>query len=123
LADALAEHWEPAVREAGVEPYEIWRAFGLESPVAPVARARGRSTELYLESCDSIDKLRHAEWDAMMRDRGCLGAAGMTLFESLFGPEAPLESPLGLPVLRRAGREGRAGARDLLQRGPLEGRT
>jgi 7-keto-8-aminopelargonate synthetase-like enzyme len=92
LADALAEHWEPAVREAGVEPYEIWRAFGLEAPVAPVTRARARSTELYLESCDSIDKLRHAEWDAMMRDRGCLGAAGMTLFESLFGPEAPLES-------------------------------
>jgi len=92
LADALGEHWEPAVREAGVEPYEIWRAFGLEPPVAPVTRARARSTELYLESCDSIDKLRHAEWDSLMRDRGCLGAAGMSLFESLFGPGAAPEN-------------------------------
>ena len=92
LADALAEHWEPAVREAGVEPYEIWRAFGLEAPMAPVVRARGRSTELYLESCDSIDKLRHAEWDSLMRDRGCLGSAGMALFETIFGPEAEPEN-------------------------------
>lgn len=92
LADALAEHWEPAVREAGVEPYEIWRAFGLEAPVAPVARARSRSTELYLESADSIDKLLRGEWDARMRDRGCLGTEGMALFEKLFGPDAPPES-------------------------------
>ncbi|MEZ4330742.1 MAG: bifunctional aminotransferase class I/II-fold pyridoxal phosphate-dependent enzyme/GNAT family N-acetyltransferase [Myxococcota bacterium] len=92
LADALAEHWEPAVREAGVEPYEIWRAFDLEPPVAPVTRARARSTELYLESADSIDKLRHAEWDALMRDRGCLTASAMTLFERLFGPDAEPEN-------------------------------
>lgn len=92
LADALAEHWEPAVREAGVEPYEIWRAFDLEPPVAPVSRARSRSTELYLESADSIDKLNHAEWDSMMRDRGCVDSAGMTLFETIFGPEAEPEN-------------------------------
>jgi len=95
LADALAEHWEPAVREAGVEPFEIWRAFGLEAPAAssaPTARSRARSTELYLESCDSIDKLQHAEWDSLMRDRGCLSSAGMTLFESLFGADAGPEN-------------------------------
>ncbi len=93
LADALAEHWEPAVREAGVEPYEIWRAFGLEAPIAPVVRsARARSTELYLESCDSIDKLLRGEWDSLMRDRGCLGSEGMALFEAIFGPEAPSEN-------------------------------
>ncbi|MEZ4279256.1 MAG: aminotransferase class I/II-fold pyridoxal phosphate-dependent enzyme [Myxococcota bacterium] len=92
LADALAEHWEPAVREAGATPHEIWRAFGLEAPEAPVARARARSTELYLESADSIDKLLRGEWDALMRDRGCVGVDGMALFEKLFGPEAPPEN-------------------------------
>ena len=92
LADALAEHWEAAVLEAGVDPYEIWRSFGLEAPVAPLARSRGRSTELYLESSDSIDKVLRAEWDALMRDRGCLGSAGMALFEKVFGPEAAPEN-------------------------------
>lgn len=95
LADALAEHWEPAVREAGVEPSEIWRAFDLEPPVAPAApvgRSRARSAEVYIESADSIDKLRHAEWDALMRDRGCLASSAMSLFERLFGPEAEPEN-------------------------------
>lgn len=92
LADALGEHWEPAVREAGVDPYEIWRAFDLEPPVAPLARSRSRSTELYLESADSIDKLEHGEWDSLMRDRGCLGVSGMALFERLFGPTAEPEN-------------------------------
>lgn len=92
LADALGEHWAGAVREAGVDPYEIWRAFGLEAPVAPLARGRGRSTELYLESADSIDKVLQGEWDALMRDRGCLSAASMALFEEIFGPDAAPEN-------------------------------
>lgn len=92
LADALAEHWPQAVAEAGVEPHEIWRAFGLEAPEAPAGRPRVRSNELYLEGSDSIDKLPHAEWDSLMKDRGCLGSSGMQLFEKVFGPDAEPEN-------------------------------
>jgi 7-keto-8-aminopelargonate synthetase-like enzyme len=92
LADALAENWEPALRQAGVEPLEVWRAFGLEPPVAPAKRMPSAPIELQLESKSSIGQLDRAEWDGMMRDRGCLGAEGMTLFENVFGPDAEPEN-------------------------------
>lgn len=92
LADALAEHWEPAIREAGVEPHEVWRAFKLEPPIAPSRRVPARASDLHLQVETSIHALDRIEWDAMMRDRGCLGADGMALFETVFGQDVEFEN-------------------------------
>lgn len=93
LVRAAARHWEPAIRDAGSTPEEVWQAFGLEPPVARIERkARAAETSLYLETSDSIDKLDSLEWDRLVGHRGCIGSSALSLFERVFGAEAEPEN-------------------------------
>lgn len=92
LVSAVAKHWEPAIRDAGSTPEEVWQAFGLEPPVARIERRASRKEGLYLEASDSIDKLDRVEWDRLLGHRGCLGSSAVSLFERVFGIEAEPEN-------------------------------
>ncbi|HPG28672.1 MAG TPA: aminotransferase class I/II-fold pyridoxal phosphate-dependent enzyme, partial [Myxococcota bacterium] len=92
LVDAIDRHWPEAVREGGATPEAVFKAFGLEPPVATSRPVRVERAGLHLDVASSIDKLDAAEWDGMMSDKGCLGSSAMRVFERVFGPEAEPEN-------------------------------
>lgn len=96
LMQAVARHWEPAIREAGATPEEVGQTFGVEIPERKRS-ARARTADLtqhglHLEAADTIDKLDLREWDRLMGDRGCVASSAMRCFEQAFaGAKKPEE--------------------------------
>ncbi len=96
LMQAVARHWEPAIREAGATPEEVGQTFGVEIPERKRS-ARPRVADappqaLRLEAADTVDKLDLREWDRLMNGRGCVASSAMRCFEQAFaGAKKPEE--------------------------------
>ncbi len=91
LMHRIAYHWEPALKDAGTSPEDVYRAFRIEPPVAPCERKPSLAGVFRLETADTIEKLDRAEWDRMLGERGSLGSTALATFESVFGAEDSIE--------------------------------
>lgn len=82
LADALAHHLEPALREEGQLVSKAWQAFGLTPP--PPSEVEPVASSLQVESATTIRAFDPEEWNRFFPDHGNYTWEGLRFLEQTF---------------------------------------